>query len=47
MIRVFVHASEVFAASYSSTGASRELIRQALRGNLIWKYPELCQDHVG
>ncbi|GFP19375.1 hypothetical protein HKBW3S03_00880 [Candidatus Hakubella thermalkaliphila] len=34
MIRAFIDASVLFAASYSSTGASREIIRQAIRGNV-------------
>jgi predicted nucleic acid-binding protein len=32
MIRVFVDTSVLFAASYSATGASREVIRLAIRG---------------
>jgi predicted nucleic acid-binding protein len=33
-IRAFLHASVLFAASYSETGASRDLLREAVRGNL-------------
>jgi len=32
MIRVFLDASVLFAAAYSTTGASREIIRQGFRG---------------
>jgi putative PIN family toxin of toxin-antitoxin system len=34
MIRVFLDASVLFAACYSQTGSSRELIRQAIRGKI-------------
>ncbi|MBM4465518.1 MAG: putative toxin-antitoxin system toxin component, PIN family [Chloroflexi bacterium] len=34
MIRVFLNASVLFSASYSETGASRDLLREAIRGNL-------------
>ena len=34
MIRAFIDASVLFAASLSPTGASREIIRQALRGRV-------------
>lgn len=34
MMRVFIDSSVLIAASYSSTGASREIIRQAIRGTL-------------
>ena len=34
MIRAFVDASVLFAAAYSETGASREIIRQAIRGEI-------------
>jgi predicted nucleic acid-binding protein len=33
MVRLFLDASVLFAAAYSSTGASRELMRLALRGD--------------
>ena len=33
-IRVFLDASVLFAASYSETGSSRDLLREAVRGNL-------------
>ncbi len=34
MIRVFLNASVLFSASYSRTGSSRDLLREAIRGNL-------------
>lgn len=34
MIRVFLDASVLFSASYSATGSSREIIRQAIWGDL-------------
>jgi len=34
MIRAFIDASVLFAASLSPTGASREIIRQAVRGKV-------------
>jgi len=34
MIRAFVDASVLFAAAYSETGASREIIRQAIRDKI-------------
>jgi predicted nucleic acid-binding protein len=34
MIRLFLDASVLFAAAYSSTGASRELVRLALQGDV-------------
>ena len=34
MIRVFLDASVLFAAAYSTTGASREIIRQGIRGRI-------------
>lgn len=34
MIRVFLNASVLFSASYSKTGLSRDLLREAIRGNL-------------
>ena len=34
MIRVFLDSSVLIFACYSSTGASREIIRQAIRGTL-------------
>ena len=33
-IRAFLDASVLFAASYSKTGSSRDLLREAVRGNL-------------
>lgn len=35
MIRVFLDASVVFSASYSEKGASRDVIRRAIRGELM------------
>ena len=34
MIRVFLNASVLFSASYSKTGSSPDLLREAIRGNL-------------
>jgi len=34
MIRVFLDASVLFAAAYSATGASREIIRLSIRGKI-------------
>jgi predicted nucleic acid-binding protein len=34
MIRVFLNASVLFSASYSKDGSSRDLLREAIRGNL-------------
>ena len=34
MTRVFIDSSVLIAASYSPTGASREIIRQAIRGTI-------------
>jgi putative PIN family toxin of toxin-antitoxin system len=34
MIRVFIDTSVLFAASYSATGASRELVRLAFQGQI-------------
>ena len=34
MLRVFLDSSVLFSAAYSSTGSSRDLIREAIRGNL-------------
>ena len=34
MIRVFFDASVLFAASYSKTGSARDLLREAVRGNV-------------
>ena len=32
MIRAFLDTSVLYAAAYSETGASREILRQAIRG---------------
>ena len=34
MMRLFIDASVLFAAAYSATGASREIIRQGIRGRI-------------
>jgi len=34
MIRVFLNASVFFSASYSKAGSSRDLLREAIRGNI-------------
>jgi predicted nucleic acid-binding protein len=34
MMRVFIHSRVLIAASYSSTEASREIIRQVIRGKI-------------
>ena len=34
MLRIFLDSSVLFSAAYSSTGSSRDLIREAIRGNL-------------
>lgn len=41
MIRVFLDASVLFAAAYSTTGASREIIRQGFRGCIALVASEL------
>jgi predicted nucleic acid-binding protein len=41
VIRAFIDASVLFAACYSPTGASREIIRYALRGQLFLAASEL------
>jgi hypothetical protein len=34
MIRALLDASVLFAAAYSETGASREIVRRAIRGEV-------------
>ena len=46
MIRVFVDASVLFAASYSKTGYARDLIRAALRGQLTLVVSDLVLEEV-
>jgi predicted nucleic acid-binding protein len=46
MIRAFIDASVLFAASLSSTGASREIIRQAVRGQVTLVASELVYEEV-
>ena len=46
MIRVFLDASVLFAAAYSATGASREIIRRAIRGELRLVASELVLEEA-
>lgn len=46
MIRAFIDASVLFAASLSPTGASREIIRQAVRGQVTLVASELVYEEV-
>ena len=46
MIRAFIDASVLFAASLSSTGASREIIRQAVRGQVTLVASKLVYEEV-
>jgi predicted nucleic acid-binding protein len=46
MIRVFVDASVLFAAAYSVTGASREIIQYAIRGEIGLVISNLVLDEV-
>ncbi|MCC7353326.1 MAG: PIN domain-containing protein [Anaerolineae bacterium] len=46
MIRAFIDASVLFAASYSKTGASREIIRYALQGKAILIISEFVLDEA-
>jgi predicted nucleic acid-binding protein len=46
MIRAFIDASVLIAASYSPTGASREIIRQAIRGNVTLVASELVLEET-
>jgi predicted nucleic acid-binding protein len=46
MIRAFVDASVLFAASLSPTGASREIIRQAVRGQVTLVASKLVYEEV-
>lgn len=47
MIRAFIDASVLIAASYSPTGASREIIRQAIRGNVRLVASKLVFEETG
>ena len=42
MIRVFFDASVLFAASYSNTGSARDLLREAVRGNVKSSLHNTC-----
>jgi len=46
MIRAFIDASVLFAASFSPTGASREIIRQAIRGKVTLVASKLVYDEA-
>jgi len=46
MIRAFIDASVLFAASLSPTGASREIIRQAVRGQITLVASKLVYGEV-
>ena len=46
MIRAFIDASVLYAAACSSTGASREIIRQAVRANVTLVSSELVLAEV-
>jgi predicted nucleic acid-binding protein len=46
MIRAFIDASVLFAASLSPTGASREIIRQAVRGQVALVASKLVYEEV-
>ena len=46
MIRAFIDASVFYAASYSSTGASREIIQQAIRGNITLVFSKFVLEEV-
>ena len=46
MIRAFLDASVLFAAAYSETGASREIIRQAIRGGVSLVISPLALEEV-
>ena len=46
MIRTFIDASVLLAASLSPTGASREIIRQALRGEITLVASKLVYEEV-
>jgi len=46
MIRAFIDASVLFAASLSPTGASREIIRQSVRGQVTLVASKLVYEEV-
>lgn len=46
MMRVFVDASVLFAAAYSATGASREIFRSAIRGEISLVISHLVLEEV-
>jgi predicted nucleic acid-binding protein len=47
MIRAFIDASVLFATSLSPTGASREIIRQAVRREVTLVASKLVYEEVG
>ena len=46
MIRAFIDASVLFAATYSETGASREIFQRAIRGEIDLVISQLVLDEV-
>ena len=46
MIRVFVDASVLFAACYSASGASREIVRLAIQGGIRLVMSDVVQGEV-
>lgn len=46
MIRVFVDASVLFSACYSASGASRELIRLSIQGQVALLISDLVQEEA-
>lgn len=46
MIRVFVDASVLFAACYSAAGASREIVRLAIQGELTLVISDVVQEEA-
>lgn len=46
MIRVFVDASVLFSACYSASGASRELIRYAIQGQVALVISDVIQEEA-
>lgn len=46
MIRVFVDASVLFAACYSASGASREIVRLAIQGGITLVISDVVQEEA-
>jgi predicted nucleic acid-binding protein len=46
MMRVFIDASVLFAAAYSATGASREIFRSTIRGEISLVISPLVLEEV-